>query len=83
VAAFLESIDVNTVPFVSVTVKSEPNYLVLSFESVAGVTYGIESRDVISGPTMIVAIAPGNGQRLDVPLPVVSGVRLYRLIQYP
>src|SRR5262249_41243960 len=49
VVKFLESIDVNTVPFVSLSVSQIDGYAILSFDSVNGVEYGIEARAVVTG----------------------------------
>ena len=83
VVAFLESIDLNTVPFVTLAAERQGNFLVLSFDSVAGVLYGLEARDSITGPTSVVAILPGTGQRISYPVAIAGAARFYRLVQYP
>ena len=81
--AFLEAIDQTTVPFVSIAVAQQGANLILSFDSVAGVVYGVRARDQINGPAFIVTTATGTGQRLSVPVPIVGAARFYQLVQYP
>lgn len=83
VVKFLESIDQTTVPFVVLAAEKQGNSLVLSFDSVAGVLYGLEARDLINGPATTVANATGNGLRLSVSVPIAGAARFYRLVQYP
>ncbi len=83
VVAFLESIDQTTVPFVPIAVEKQGASLILSFDSVAGVVYGIEARDQIDGSTFVATTTVGTGQRLSVSVPIVGVTRFYRLLQYP
>ena len=83
VVAFLETIDQATVPFVPIAVERQGVNLILSFDSVAGVTYGIQARDQINGPTFILTTAAGTGQRVSVSVPIVGASRFYRLVEYP
>ena len=83
VVAFLESIDVGTVPFVAISASRVGAYIILSFDSVAGVMYGIEGRFTITGTAGILTKVNGNGQRMDVALPIDSATRFYRLVADP
>jgi len=81
---FLESIDVAVVPFVTVEVHPSGNELVLSFDSVAGVTYAIQEKDTLSAPwASILKTAVGTGGRLEVPIPIDTVTRFVRLIEAP
>jgi len=79
VAKFLESIDVHTVPFVPVTVSRIGPYVILAFDSISGVEYGIEARTTITGPAAVLGSVTGNGQRLQVALAIDSAARFFRL----
>ena len=82
--AFLESIDFATEPPVpSLAAERQGGVLMLSFDSVVGVFYGLEARDVITGPVSVVSVGPGTGQRMSVPVSIVGAARFYRLVQYP
>jgi YVTN family beta-propeller protein len=83
VVAFLESIDLNTVPLVPLAVERQGTNLVLSFDSVAGVTYGIQARAPITASGTTVTNVTGNGQRLSVSVPIIGTTRFYGLVQYP
>jgi YVTN family beta-propeller protein len=83
VVAFLESIDVGTVPFVPIAVSRTGAYVILSFDSVAGVMYGIEARSTITGVPGVLTKVTGNGQRMDVALPIDTAARFYRLVADP
>ena len=80
VVKFLESIDVHTVPFVPVSIVQSNAYVILSFDSVNGVQYGIEARTNITGPANLIGSATGTGGRLDVPSPITPTTRFFRLI---
>jgi len=83
VVAFLESIDVHTVPFVTLAIQQNSPYVTVSFDSIANVQYAIEARDTITGFAWTVATVTGNGQRMDVSLPDASATRFYRLVAGP
>jgi hypothetical protein len=70
VFAFLETLDARTVPFVKLDLRNTGNQLVLSFDSVNGVSYGIEGRTTLTSPPSILTTVTGTGQRLDVAVPV-------------
>lgn len=83
VVAFLESLDVTAVPFVTLAVERQGPNLQLAFDSVHGVLYGIEARDTIPGTPFLLSILPGIGQRVSTLVPIVGAARFYRLGQYP
>jgi len=83
VVTFVESIDVRTVPFVPIAVSRVGAYIILSFDSVAGVMYGIEARTTITGMAGPVTKVTGNGQRMDVAVPIDSAARFYQLVADP
>jgi len=80
VVKFLESIDVHTVPFVPIAVSKIGPYVILAFDSISGVEYGIEARTTITGPPAVVGSVTGNGQLLQVALPIDSAARFFRLV---
>ena len=80
VVKFLESIDVHTVPFVPITVSRLGPYVILAFDSLNGVEYGIEARTTVTGPAAVVGSVTGNGQRLQVALAIDGAARFFRLV---
>jgi hypothetical protein len=83
VVTFLESIDEQTVPFVTLAVSRIGDYFILSFDSLAGVTYAIEARDALDGPALLLGTVTGTGQRLNVAVPIDRGARFFRLVEEP
>jgi YVTN family beta-propeller protein len=83
VVTFLESIDEQTVPFVTLAVSQMGNYAVLSFDSLAGVNYAIEARDAIDGPATLLGTVTGTGQRVNAAVPIDRAARFYRLVEEP
>jgi len=83
VVTFLESIDIHTVPFVSISVSQAGPYEILCFDSLAGVMYAIEGRDDIFAPGTPLLTVLGTGDRMCVPVPIASAARFYRLIECP
>jgi len=79
VVKFLESIDFNTIPFVPVSIVQSNAYVILSFDSLNGVQYGIEARTTLTSPGSLVGSATGNGGRLNVPLPIDTTTKFFRL----
>ena len=80
VVKFLESLDVHTVPFVPVQIARSGAYVNLTFESVSGVSYGIEARTNLVGPATVIGSVSGTGQSLTVPILVDSTMRFFRLV---
>jgi cytochrome c peroxidase len=80
VVKFLESIDLGAVPFVTVAVSQLGHYVILAFDSVSGVDYGIEARSTLNGTPSVLGSVTGNGQRLQVAIPIDTGARFFRLV---
>ena len=80
VVKFLESIDVETVPFVTIAASRSGPFVILAFDSLAGVEYVIEGRTLITAPAAPLTTVIGNGQRMEVALPIDSTARFYRLV---
>jgi hypothetical protein len=80
VVKFLESIDLGAVPFVTVAVSQIGHYLILAFDSVSGVEYGIEARSSINGTPSVIGSVTGNGQHLQVAIPIYTAARFFRLV---
>jgi len=84
VVTFLESIDLQTVPFVTLEVRQEGDQVIVAFDSIAGAHYAVEARDTLAdnwatlGATVI-----GTGQRLEVPVAIDRATRFLRLVQGP
>jgi hypothetical protein len=81
VVKFLESLDLHAVPFVTVAVTEIGPYVILTFDSVSGVEYGIEARSTITGTPSVIGSVVGNGERLQVALPIDSTTRFFRLVE--
>ena len=80
VVKFLESIDVHTIPFVPVSIVQSNAYVIVSFDSLNGVQYGIEARTNLTAPGGLIGSVTGNGGRLDVPLPIDTTAKFFRLV---
>jgi hypothetical protein len=84
VVKFLESIDVSTAPFVAIEAHQSGNDIVLAFDSIAGVKYGVEAKDTLDAPWSLIITTPvGNGGRLDIPVPIDQAMRFLRLVEAP
>ncbi len=79
VIAFLESIDLRTVPFVPIEIRHDGATVILAFDSIAGVPYSIEERATLAGPATGVKVVAGTGQRLEVVLPATGTARFFQL----
>jgi YVTN family beta-propeller protein len=81
VVKFLESIDFNTAPFVSLDARRQGNQVIISFESVAGVIYVIETRASLDQPWVSTQTPIyGSGQRIEVPVSVEEVRQFVRLV---
>ena len=80
VVKFLESIDVHTVPFVPVQISRSGPYVILSFDTVNGVQYGIEARSTLDGALSVIQTVLGTGQPLQVQILNDSTTRFLRLV---
>ena len=84
VVKFLESIDVNTVPFVPLSIRRQDNNVIVAFDSILGVYYKLEARSTITGPgTPSGGFIQGTGQRLELSAPIDSATKFLRLIAGP
>src|SRR5204863_3770008 len=66
VVKFLESIDVHAVPFVPIQISRSGPDVILFFDSVNGVHYGIEARSTLDGAPSVIGTVLGTGQPLQV-----------------
>jgi hypothetical protein len=80
VVKFLESIDVHTVPFVPLQITRSGSYVNLTFDSVNGVSYGIEARANLLGPATVIGSVTGTGQSLTVPVLIGTTPTFFRLV---
>jgi YVTN family beta-propeller protein len=78
--AFLETIDTKTVPFVNLDARISGNQVILGFDSVTDVPYGIEVRSSLTGPPSVLGTTNGTGQHLEIPLPLDATNRFIRLV---
>ena len=84
VVRFLESIDVRTVPFVPLAARRTGNQLQVSFHSIVGARYGLETKPALNSAWA--AVGPdiaGNGQRLELPVPIDTNAKFVRLVAAP
>ena len=80
VVAFLESISLQTIPFVRLDIRLNGNNVVLGFNTLIGVQYGIEARATINGSPLVVDSAAGTGQRVERTLSNLGTARFFRLV---
>ena len=81
---FVESIAFDTIPFVKLKVTKSNGQVVVSFESVPGVRYGLQGRDAIDqswSPTLATVVA--SGVRTEIALPDTAPARFLRLLENP
>jgi cytochrome c peroxidase len=84
VVKFLGSVDVSTVPFLTLSVERSGNELILSFDSVNGVRYLVESKATIEGTfAPLEPVIVGTGQRLEVSVPINATTQFVRLVAAP
>jgi YVTN family beta-propeller protein len=81
--AFLETIDAKTVPFVPLDVRQSGSQIVLGFDSISGAQYGIAARTDLTGTATVLTNVSGNGQHMEVALPILNGTRFYQLVATP
>ncbi len=80
VVKFLESIDFNTVPLVTLAARQSGNQMIVSFDSVLGVTYVIQSKNTLGATWGTATTVVGTGLRLDVPIAIDTATRFVRLV---
>lgn len=84
VVKFLESIDFNTVPFASLSARYADGRLLVSFDSVAGVLYALESKPSLTATWSSIAGAiVGDGRRVELPVDLDSKAEFLRLVTAP
>ena len=81
---FVESIALDTVPFVRLEVRHSGGQILVAFESISGLSYALQGRNTITDPwsanlTAVTAI----GVRSEVVLPNNAPTRFLRLVQAP
>jgi hypothetical protein len=78
---FLESIDFSTVPFVSLNIRRVGDQIIISFDSVAGAGYALETRATLDQPWAPTgASATGNGQRVEIAVNIDTTKQFLRLV---
>ncbi|HXJ74887.1 MAG TPA: hypothetical protein VNM37_18675, partial [Candidatus Dormibacteraeota bacterium] len=81
---FLESIDVNTVPFVSLTARRQGNQILVGFDSLEGVYYTLQAKPVLTAAWAATGVSlVGNGQHIEVPVNIDSATKFLRLTAVP
>ncbi|HXJ55465.1 MAG TPA: beta-propeller fold lactonase family protein, partial [Verrucomicrobiae bacterium] len=81
---FLESIDVNTVPFVSLTARRQGNQILVGFDSLEGVYYTLQAKPVLTAAWAATGVSLiGNGQHIEVPVNIDSATKFLRLTAVP
>jgi YVTN family beta-propeller protein len=84
VVAFLESIDLNTVPLVTLAIRRQGNQVFVAFDSVSGVHYALEAKPTLTstwastGSTTI-----GTGQRIELAATIDITTKFLRLVAGP
>jgi hypothetical protein len=84
VFAFLETIDINRVPFVPLDIRRQGDQVILSFDSIVNGRYVIRANDTLTntawGDSQAVT---GNGQVMEVPIAIDRRDRNFRLGESP
>jgi YVTN family beta-propeller protein len=84
VVAFLESIDTQTVPFVSLSIRQQGNQVYVGFDSIAGARYALEAKATLTDVwASIGSSVIGTGQRLEIPAPINTATKFLRLVAGP
>ncbi len=84
VIKFLQSIDIQAAPFVPLQLKLQGNQFEISFDSILGARYGLESKTELEGAWIPLGNGlDGNGGRLSVPLSSGDATQFIRLVQTP
>jgi len=80
-AEFLESVDVNTVPFVTLAVRRQGDQVFVSFDSIIGVNYTLEAKAALdSSSRSIAATATGTGERLELAVNINTAAKFLLLV---
>jgi hypothetical protein len=84
VVAFLESIDTDTVPFVSLSIRRQGNTVFVGFDSIVGGRYLLEGKILLTDPwEPLPPSVLGTGQRLEIPVDIAYSTTFLRLVQGP
>ena len=82
VVKFVESIDARTLPFEALSVVRVGDEFVISFQSIAGVHYAIESKPSLTAKwSAFTNPVTGTGGRVEIRLPIRDGDVFLRLVQ--
>ncbi len=82
VVAFLESIAPSTAPLaasVRLDIRRSGGQIILGFDSLDGIQYGLEARATINGAPLVVDSVTGTGQRVERTLNIIGNARFFRL----
>jgi YVTN family beta-propeller protein len=77
--AFLESIDVSTVPAGLLTARLSGNQIILSFDTTSGGQFTITERTTIDAAPTSLTTVTGDGQRAEVPVTITGSTRFFQL----
>jgi len=85
VVKFLESIDFNTVPLVTLAIRRQANQVFVSFDSVSGVSYSLQGKDTLAAAwSGTLASMVGTGARIEFPAVTIDRpMRFFRLLPGP
>ena len=84
VVTFLESIDLNTIPFVALAIRIQGNQVFVAFDSIQGVHYALEAKETLTSPWASTgATAIGNGQRIELAASIDLASKFLRLVAGP
>lgn len=81
---FVESISLDTVPFVRLEVTKQGGQVVVAFESLPGVRYALQGRDTLNTAwSANLATVTATGARTEVNLPNNASTKFLRLVENP
>jgi hypothetical protein len=81
VVKFLQSIDLNAVPFVTLSIHHNGNQITIAFDSVAGARYALETRPTIDAPwTTLAPLIVGTGQSIGLSIQPGAASQFLRLV---
>jgi YVTN family beta-propeller protein len=84
VVAFVESVDIDVIPFVSLFVRRDGDEVIVSFDSIAGASYAVQAKETLTSTWASVGSAiAGNGQRLETSVSIDTATKFLRLIAAP
>jgi hypothetical protein len=65
---------------VPIKISQSGAYVILSFDSVNGVQYGIQARNTLDGAPAVISTVSGTGQTLQVPILNDSAMHFFQLV---